>query len=218
MQTPSAEHASCAAHLPCLSKDEINLLPIRAWEGDIVVIQTENELDAALNELWKESVLGFDTETRPTFTKGQTALPALIQFATRNCAYLIQLTHVALNQKLACLLSSAGNIKAGVAIRDDMKALARRYPFTAAGTADLAVLAKARGIQAQGLRTLSANLLGFRISKAAQCSNWENSVLTPQQIKYAATDAWVGREIYLRLASYPEAPQKICGQPHLHTA
>ena len=80
-----------------------------------------------------------------------------------------------------------------------MKALSRLYPFVPGGVADLAAMARSRGIQAQGLRTLAANLLGFRISKSAQCSNWENRELSLQQIKYAATDAWVGRELYFHM-------------------
>ncbi|MBR3880656.1 MAG: 3'-5' exonuclease domain-containing protein 2 [Mailhella sp.] len=184
---------------PCLSKDEINELPIQAWAGPIVIVQDEQALDAALEQLWKEPVLGFDTETRPTFTKGKICLPALIQLATAHTAYLIQLTHLPFSERIAELLSSPRILKVGVAIHDDMKALARIHEFTPGGVVDLAALARAKGIQAQGLRTLSANLLGFRISKGAQCSNWENRELTPQQIKYAATDAWIGRELYFHL-------------------
>ena len=184
---------------PCLSKDEINLLPIQAWEGPIILIQDEAALDEALAKLWKEPVLGFDTETRPTFTKGKVCLPALIQLATAEAAYLIQLTHLPFGDRVAELLASPRILKVGVAIHDDMKALARIHEFTPGGVVDLAALARAKGIQAQGLRTLSANLLGFRISKSAQCSNWENRELSPQQVKYAATDAWVGRELYFHL-------------------
>ena len=184
---------------PCLSKEEINLLPIQAWEGPIVLIQEEEALATALEKLRREPVLGFDTETRPTFTKGKTCRPALIQLATADTAYLIQLTHMPFSDAIAELLSSPHVLKVGVAIHDDMKALARIHPFTADGVVDLAVMARARGIQAQGLRTLAANLLGFRISKSAQCSNWENHELTPQQVKYAATDAWVGRELYFHM-------------------
>ena len=184
---------------PCLSKDEINLLPIQAWMGDIVLVQDEASLSAALEDLWKEPVLGFDTETRPTFTKGKTCQPALIQLATARTAYLIQLTHIPFSERMAELLASPKVLKVGVAIHDDMKALARIHEFTPGGVVELAALARAKGVQAQGLRTLSANLLGFRISKSAQCSNWENHELTPQQVKYAATDAWVGRELYFHL-------------------
>ena len=184
---------------PCLTKDEINLLPIQAWDGPIVLVQDDAALDAALEQLWKEPVLGFDTETRPTFTKGKVCLPALIQLSTADTAYLIQLTHLPFDDRVAELLASPRVLKVGVAIHDDMKALARIHAFAPAGVVDLAALARAKGIQAQGLRTLSANLLGFRISKSAQCSNWENRELSPQQVKYAATDAWVGRELYFHL-------------------
>ena len=198
-RTPQRQALSPVVLQPCLSKEEINLLPIQAWEGPVVLVQDEQTLAEALNVLRQEPVLGFDTETRPTFTKGKTCRPALIQLATAETAYLIQLTHLPFSEDIAELLSSPRVLKVGVAIHDDMKALARIHPFTADGVVDLAVMARARGIQAQGLRTLAANLLGFRISKSAQCSNWENHELTPQQIKYAATDAWVGRELYFRM-------------------
>lgn len=184
---------------PCLSKEEINLLPIQAWSGDIVLVQDDAALEAALEKLWDEPVLGFDTETRPTFTKGKTCQPALIQLATATTAYLIQLTHIPFDERIAELLASPSVLKVGVAIHDDMKALARIHDFTPGGVVDLAALARAKGVQAQGLRTLSANLLGFRISKSAQCSNWENRELSHQQVKYAATDAWIGRELYFHL-------------------
>ena len=186
-RTPQRQALSPVVLQPSLSKEEINL------------VQNEESLAAALEELWKEHVLGFDTETRPTFTKGKTCRPALIQLATAETVYLIQLTHIPFCNEIAELLASPRVLKAGVAIHDDMKALARIHPFQADGVADLAARARARGIQAQGLRTLSANLLGFRISKSAQCSNGENHELTPQQIKYAATDAWVGRELYFHM-------------------
>ena len=198
-RTPQRQALSPVVRQPCLCKEDLNLLPIQAWEGPVVLVQDEEGLAAALEKLRQEPVLGFDTETRPTFTKGKTCRPALIQLATADTVYLIQLTHVSFSDDIADLLASPEVLKVGVAIHDDMKALARIHPFTAGGVVDLAVMARARGIQAQGLRTLAANLMGFRISKSAQCSNWENHELTAQQIKYAATDAWVGRELYFRM-------------------
>lgn len=189
-----------AAELPCLSKDEINALPIHAYAGDIRLIREEGDFARALDELWQEDVLGFDTETRPTFTKGKMCPPALVQLAGKERVYLIQLNRLPFDERLAALLAAPHIVKAGVAIRDDMLALARLHPFTPGGAADLAVMAKAKGIKAQGLRSLAANLLGFRISKSAQCSNWEKDELSLQQIRYAATDAWVGRELYAMLA------------------
>ena len=183
-----------------LTKDEINELPIRAYGGDICVVRTEEEMERALNLLWKEKVLGFDTETRPVFTKGQSSKPALLQLGGAECVFLFQFNHVPFCEALADLLADPHIVKTGVAVRDDMRALARIHEFTAGGAVDLAHLAKARGVQAQGLRSLAAALLGFRISKSAQCSNWEKEELSPRQVLYAATDAWVGRELYFKLA------------------
>ena len=197
--TPQRQTLAPVVLQSSLSKEEINLLPLRAWEGPITLVQDDEALSAALEDMRKEHVLGFDTETRPTFTKGKTCRPALIQLATAETVYLIQLTRLPFRDDIAELLASPRVLKVGVAINDDMKALARIHPFKADGVVDLAAMARARGIQAQGLRTLAANLLGFRISKSAQCSNWENHELTAQQIKYAATDAWVGREIYFHM-------------------
>ena len=182
-----------------ISNDEVAALEAVQFDGQIEVVESAAALDAACDYLAREQILGFDTETRPTFTKGKVCLPALIQLATAEAAYLIQLTHLPFDDRVAELLASPRVLKVGVAIHDDMKALARIHSFTPAGVVDLAALARAKGIQAQGLRTLSANLLGFRISKSAQCSNWENRELSPQQVKYAATDAWVGRELYFHL-------------------
>ncbi len=195
--------------VPTLSKEEINALPIRAWEGPVCLVRNEKSLDAALSDLCRQKVLGFDTETRPAFARGKSFPPALIQLATARTVYLIQLVHIPFNERMAALLATAFICKAGVAINDDMKALTRIRPFQSGGTVDLAVMARARGIQAQGLRTLAASLLGFRISKGARCSNWENPELTAQQIKYAATDAWVGREIYLQLIKKSSPPNAL---------
>lgn len=182
-----------------LSREEINALPIHAYHGDVVLVQNERELEVALNDLWDETVLGFDTETRPTFTKGPQPAPALVQLGGANKVYLVQLMHVAFGEALAALLSARHIIKVGVAIHDDMKALQRQYDFVPGGVEDLAAMARVKNIKAQGLRSLAAQMLGFRISKGAQCSNWEKPDLTDQQIRYAATDAWVGREIYIAL-------------------
>lgn len=184
---------------PVLSREDVNALPIRAYEGEICLVRTERELEVALNELWDETVIGFDTETRPTFTRGNVSPPALVQLAGHARVFLVQLPHMPFGEALAALLSTEHIVKAGVAIRDDMRALERLYPFEAGAVADLALMARTRGIKAQGLRTLAAQLLGFRISKSAQCSNWEKSDLTIRQIRYAATDAWVGRELYLAM-------------------
>lgn len=185
--------------VPQLSKEAINELPMLAYEGEVLLVQTEGELSRALNSLRGETLLGFDTESRPSFKKGKVYPTSLVQLAGSKLVVLIRLNHVGLTEPLAALLADPGVVKAGVAIRDDMRSLQKLHDFTPAGLADLADMAKKRGIKAQGLRTLAAHLMGGRISKAAQCSNWAKKTLTPQQVRYAATDAWIGRELYLRM-------------------
>lgn len=205
LMTDSASGTDLSQTLPdnagarLLSKTEINALPIRAFEGEIVLVRDQEQMRQALDELWRETVLGFDTETRPTFSKGPQSPPSLIQLAGPQRVYIFQLCHVPFGPDLAALLAEPQIIKAGVAVRDDFRALNNLHTLEAAGAIDLAQLAKARGIKAQGLRSLAACLLHFRISKSMQCSNWANPKLNAKQIKYAATDAWVGREIYLTL-------------------
>ncbi len=185
--------------VPQLSKEAINELPMLAYEGEVLLVQTEGELSRALNSLRGETLLGFDTESRPSFKKGKVYPTSLVQLAGSKLVVLIRLNHVGFTEPLAALLADPGVVKAGVAIRDDMRSLQKLHDFTPAGLADLADMAKKRGIKAQGLRTLAAHLMGGRISKAAQCSNWAKKTLTPQQVRYAATDAWIGRELYLRM-------------------
>ncbi len=188
-----------AANGPPLSKEEINELPMLAYEGEVMLAETEGELSRALSLLKGETLLGFDTESRPSFKKGKTYPTSLIQLAGSELVVLIRLNIVPFSQGLADLLAAPNVVKAGVAIREDIRSLQKLHEFTPAGLADLGDMAKQRGIKAQGLRTLAAQLMGIRISKAAQCSNWAKKTLTPQQIRYAATDAWIGRELYLRI-------------------
>ena len=180
------------------TKAEINELPLRQYDGPIKLIDTEEEVPAAIKELSKCNLLGFDTETRPVFRKGVSYPPSLIQLATEDCVYLLHLNHISLSERIKELLSSAYIIKTGVAVINDVKELRQVSPFEDNGFVDLGDLARSLEMQTNGLRNLAANLLDFRISKGVQCSNWGRKELTPQQITYAATDAWVSREIYLK--------------------
>ena len=197
---------------PLLTKEEINLLPAINYEGEIVLIRSDEELTLAVNELKKNTVLGFDTETRPKFTKGAMNLPSLIQLASEKKVYLIQLKHITKTDELAALLSDEHIIKAGVAIHDDYRSLARLFPVSPNGLVDLAKLANQTGIKAQGLRTISANLLGYKVSKGAQCSNWASDTLSHSQIQYAATDAWLGLLLYSQLIQLQDSPNYLAEQ------
>ncbi|MDR2744372.1 MAG: 3'-5' exonuclease domain-containing protein 2 [Desulfovibrio sp.] len=182
-----------------LNNEEINALPLCHYGGEVRIIRSLDDLSIAKPDLTSESVLGFDTETRPTFHKGKVNAPSLIQLATGRTVYLIQLNFLSFGQPLAKILANPGQAKAGVAIRDDMRQLAALYSFEPAGLVDIGVLARSHKLPAQGLRTLAANLFGRRISKGPRCSNWSLVELSRRQIVYAATDAWMGRLIFLRM-------------------
>lgn len=182
-----------------LTKQEINNCPLTKWQGPVHVIRTAGELAEAVRHLTKEALLGFDTETRPAFNKGESYPPSLLQLAGEQEVFIFQLKHLGLPEPLRGLLGQPEVIKAGVAPAYDLKKLQELAPFQPARFVDLGTMAKKAGLQNQGLRGLAAVLLGLRISKAAQTSNWAQNSLTPLQIQYAATDAWLGRTLYQRL-------------------
>jgi ribonuclease D len=187
-------------HLRPFTKDDINAMPLRRYEGPVAVVRTEKQRTQALREMEGESLLGFDTETRPVFKKGKRpGPPSLIQLATATCVYVFQINLLPMCNGLCDLLADKRVIKTGVAVRDDILGLQKMADFTPQGFIDLSDISAAANMQTHGLRNMAANLLGFRISKSAQCSNWAKEHLTPQQVNYAATDAWVSRELYLAL-------------------
>jgi ribonuclease D len=154
----------------------------------------------AIEEMQGQPLLGFDTETRPVFKKGKKpGPPAILQLATDNCVYVFQISILPLNKALCGLLSDRQIVKTGVAVRDDILGLQKLARFKPSGFVDLSDITSKSNMQTHGLRNMAANLLGFRISKSAQCSNWAKEKLTRQQIIYAATDAWISRELYLAL-------------------
>lgn len=183
-----------------ITPEEILTLPYGGFTGKIHLIDTREGLRKAVEEITHQVMLGFDTETRPSFKKGEFHHVALLQLATREQAWLFRLNRIGLDTELIRILSEAVISKCGVAIRDDLKGLQKLEPFNPGGFIELATVSKEAGLQVEGLRKLAAILLGIRISKSAQTTNWEARVLTDKQIEYAATDAWASLEIYNRLA------------------
>ncbi len=182
-----------------MSKDEINACPMERWTGRISVVRSRAKLAAAMHKLAGHTLLGFDTETRPAYKKGESYLPSILQLASDDEVFIFQLKHLGLAKPLREILADSAIIKAGVSLDYDIRELKKLALFKAAGFMDLGNLAKKAGIKNHGLRGLAAVIMGLRISKGAQTSNWAKDVLTPQQIQYAATDAWVGRRLYLAL-------------------
>ncbi len=182
-----------------ITNEEIQLLPMRTFSGEIILIQSEKELTPIISTLAQNDVLGFDTETRPSFKKGEFHKVALMQLAVPGKVFLVQIHKTGLPESLTKILADPKIIKAGVAIRDDIKALHKFSSFQPEGFVDLSMVAREKGIGVESVKKLTALLLGFRISKTAQTSNWEMPMLTEKQIEYAATDAWVCLEIYRKL-------------------
>jgi ribonuclease D len=182
-----------------ISNEEMLLLPLSAYSGTVVLVQTANELAEVVKEIEAVEILGFDTETRPSFKRGEFYKVALVQLATADKVYLIQIQKTGVSEAFAKIFSDPKIIKAGVAIRDDIKGLQKYRHFKAEGFVDLSIVARESGIGVESVKKLTALLLGFRISKSAQTSNWETPTLTDKQIEYAATDAWVCLEIYKKL-------------------
>ncbi len=175
---------------------------MRKYEGPIHVIQTPADAKRAAETLSAETLLGFDTETRSAFRVGESYSPSLLQLASAREVFLFQIELTGLVPELCDILSDPKIIKSGVAIRRDVNELRDMVAFTPAGFVDLADCAKRSKIKNLGLRGLGALFLGFRISKGEQVSNWAKRELTRSQIAYAATDAWVGREIYLQMEQH----------------
>jgi ribonuclease D len=181
-----------------ISKAEINDLPLISWEGRIEILQTIDEMTAAVETLQHETILGFDTETRPTFKKGDYYPPALIQLGTPDCVYLFRISASKTLAPLLPILESNTILKTGVAIKDDVKELRRMEDFQPGGFVEIADITLKLGYENRGLRALAGLLMQGRISKAAQVSNWARAALDRKQIRYAATDAWISRELYIR--------------------
>jgi ribonuclease D len=179
-----------------ISTEEINLLPLKAYEGKVNVITEEKNISKVVREIQKHDVVGFDTETRPSFKKGQIYQVALLQLAIPGKVFLIRTHHTGITEDITSVFEDKNIIKTGVAIRDDIKTLQKIRKFEPQSFIDLATMSKEVGLQVESVKKLAALLLGFRISKSAQTSNWEAPTLTEKQIEYAATDAWVCLELY----------------------
>ena len=198
-----------------LSRDEVNSLDIRRYEGEVRLVETPQELERSAAEWREEQVVGFDTETRPAFRPGESYLPALAQLATARKVYLLPLQRLDCSGALRGLLGTEQTTKVGVGMPDDFRALRKSFEFAEKAIVDLGAIARSHKLKQSGVRYLAALLLGIRIPKGAKTSNWAAAKLTQQQITYAATDAWICRELYLKFresaAALNERPRTLRG-------
>jgi ribonuclease D len=181
-----------------ISKEDLANLPIRRYEGKVSLVQTAQDLEQARADIRQERIVGLDTETRPSFKKGEVHLPCLVQAATAQAVYLFQLSRLDVFPALVELLAKPTIVKTGVGLAHDLRQLKLVFPFTVENVVDLGVIARRRGLAQTGVRNLAGMLLDFRIPKGNRTSNWAAPRLSPAQINYAATDAWASRELYLR--------------------
>lgn len=186
-------------YLKEITKEEVNELPVEKYEGHLVLITTQEQAKEALREIYKYKVLGFDTETKPAFKKGEYNSVSLLQIATTETVYLFRLNLIGFTKELASLFNDGSILKVGISIRDDIKELRKLREFEPVGVIELNTISKELGVKQEGVRSLSAIFLGIRISKTQQTTNWEREILNEKQQRYAATDAWVCLEIYNRL-------------------
>ncbi len=180
-----------------ISKEAIKTMPTASYEGLIKVIDTPELLEEAIKELDGHPILGIDSETRPSFKKGEMHKVSLLQIATSSCCYLFRLNKIGFAIELVHLLESKEVIKVGLSLTDDFLMLRRRRKsFKADGYIDLQQMIKDYGIEDLSLQKVYANLFGKRLSKGQRLSNWEQEILSPAQQQYAALDAVACLEIY----------------------
>ena len=187
-----------------ISNEDTAKLPAVLFDGPIVIVDDEKPVEAACRDLASSPVLGFDTETRPSFKAGVTYRVALLQLSTPTVCYLFRLNKIPLAKPILQLLEDRRVLKIGADVAGDIRSLLALRRFRPGGFVDLQQLAPDWGIEEKSLRKLSAIGLGKRVSKAQRLSNWEAATFTDKQKLYAATDAWVCTAIYDRLLHTPQ--------------
>lgn len=184
---------------PKISKEEVNELPVVVFNGQISLVDDEAKVHDAIAALRKAKLVGIDTETKPSFTRGQSHKVALLQISTIDHCYLFRLNKIKFPKELGDYLSDKKVKKIGLALKDDFAGLNRHHHFKPENIVDLQGIVKDYGILELGLQKMYALLFNQKISKSQRLTNWESHELTEQQQRYAATDAWAVLKIYNQL-------------------
>ena len=185
--------------IPNITAEELAAHELSWFRGEIILVDNMQKFNSIIPRLCENDLLGFDTETKPTFKRGKRNNVSLIQLANESLAVLFRVNKIGLPEDLLKILADGNILKAGVAIHDDLRFLNGSRAFKPQGFIELQTLVKEYGIESAGLKKLTAIILGFRISKSQQVTNWEAEQLTDAQLLYAATDAWVCHQIYREL-------------------
>lgn len=197
-----------------IAKDLVHWMPLVAFEGETFVVNALEQVPEAVAYLNAQKVVGVDTETRPSFVRGQHYPVALVQIATEDRCYLFQLNHIGMPEELAAFFANPDVKKIGLAFKDDLIGLRRRRNFVPQNCIDVQRLVGDYGILDLGLQKIFAIIFGKKISKSQQLTNWENVVLTPEQARYASTDAWATLLIYNELMQTKRLPKKEAERLH----
>lgn len=191
-----------------ISKELVNLMPLASFDGETVIVDRPEQIDEAIRFLRSCSVLGIDTEARPSFTRGTHYPTSLVQIATERRCFLFRLNKIGMPASLAELFSNKRICKVGLAFKDDLNGLRRLHDFKPQNCVDLQSLVACYGILELGLQKIFAIVFGKKISKSQQLTNWEADTLTPEQARYAATDAWATLLIYNALRECKPLPKR----------
>ena len=196
-------------YISSISSEDLQKLEYASFPGEIRVVDSVGaEFNRAVNYLRRQKILGFDTETRPCFSPDQPRYGvALLQLSGPEKAYLFRVNNLGMHRRLCSLLSDEKIVKVGAAVTDDIRGLQKRHDFVPRSFVDLQRIVGDYGIKDKSVKKMTAIILGFRISKTQQLSNWEAEVLSESQAMYAATDAWVCREMYLKLLASEKVSQ-----------
>lgn len=193
---------------PRITKEEVNQMPVVLFDGQITLVDKASMVESAVEKLFECDVVGVDTETRPSFSRGTYHRVSLLQISTETHCYLFRLNKTGLHPKLAAFLASDKITKIGLALRDDFAGLGKLYPFKPQNFIDLQSIVAQYGILELGLQKIFAVIFGRKISKSQRLTNWESDTLNEQQQRYAATDAWASLLIFLQLLKEKKLSKK----------
>lgn len=198
-----------------ISKELIHWMPVIGFEGEVIIVDHDGQVAPAVAWLSRQQVVGVDTEARPSFTRGVHYPTALVQIATEQRCYLFRISMIGMPQALAAFFANAAVRKVGLAFKDDLAGLRRLRNFRPANCIDVQKMVGNYGILDLGLQKIFAICFERKISKSQQLTNWENAVLTPEQARYASTDAWATLLIYKDLLAHQPLPRAEAEQLRL---